>query len=216
MDERMGWPLIKLPFEFNRWMGEMKSADVSDLIFYLKRLVEAAEHRGDGEIDLYDEDVAIAQRLCDAYDKAVQGQFAGTRWDSRFSEGHQDHCRWRDTAYCSCEPFLMRQDPEGAGHDRPCVPPRATDRELGRAPAPSALSLDGSKACPSFTPDETSDHGWPSYTCTCGQPSWAHENDGCEHPRRGGIVDGSEYCVDCGAHLDYPQPSDGDGQEASS
>lgn len=44
-----------------------------------------------------------------------------------------------------------------------------------------ALNFDGAKAaeaCSTFTPDGNTDHGWPSYTCTCGQPSWAHYSDG--------------------------------------
>lgn len=38
--------------------------------------------------------------------------------------------------------------PEGVGHDRPCVPPRATDRERGSAPAPSVTpdQFDGDDA----------------------------------------------------------------------
>lgn len=28
-----------------------------------------------------------------------------------------------------------------------------------------------------FVPDETTDHGWPSYTCaTCGKPKWEHSD----------------------------------------
>lgn len=46
------------------------------------------------------------------------------------------------------------------------------------------------------------------------QKGWAiacpvPHNNGCIHPRRGGIVDGSEYCIDCGKHLDYPKSKEG-------